>query len=56
MAEVTTLGAIAVPVLTLVMLIFHRPVKPVFSFLDLITNLWEIRQFKRRAVLVDKIF
>lgn len=42
MAEVTAFGAVTVPVFSLVMLVFHRAVKPVFSLLDLVTYLRKI--------------
>lgn len=37
--EVTAFGAVAIPVLALVMLVFHRTVKPVLSLFDLVPDL-----------------
>lgn len=42
MAEMAAFGAIAIPVLALVMLIFHGAVKPVFRLFDLVTDLGQI--------------
>lgn len=54
--EVTAFSAVTVPVFSLVMLVFHGTVKPVFSFLDLVTNLGKIGEFERGTVFVNQVF
>jgi hypothetical protein len=54
--DVAAFRAIAVMVFSLVMLRFHGSGKPVFSFLDLISDLGQVGYFKRRTILIDDIF
>jgi hypothetical protein len=56
MTKVAAFSAIAISVLALVMLVFHRPVKPVLGLLDLIANLRKIGQFEWSTILINDVF
>jgi hypothetical protein len=55
MTKVTALGAIAIPVFTLVMLVFHGAVEPVFGLFYLVPDLWEISQFEWGSIFIDDV-
>lgn len=56
MAEVAALGAIAITVFAIVLVVLHRPVKPVLGALDLVANFRQVGQLERSTVLVNQVF
>jgi hypothetical protein len=38
-------GAIAIVIFCLIIVLFHRLAKPVFGFVDVVGNLWQIGKF-----------
>ncbi len=55
MAEVTTFGAIAVPVRSFVMMALYGAVKPVLGFFDLVPDAGQVGYLKRSAILLNEI-
>lgn len=55
-SKMAAFGAIAVIIFSLVMLAFHRTVKPILRLLDLITDFGEISDLERCAVFINKVF
>ena len=53
--EMGTLGAVTIMVFTVVIYPGHRHVKHPFGFLYLLTDLWQVTYFERRAILLHQI-